>query len=312
MSNIKLSDLTVDFLFCEYEKYIKIKLKTESQKKYIKNYNNFIKPIFGTMLAKDVKHEQVVNWMLDIQNGNYSYKYKSSVFTTFSNILEYGVNFYNLKDNVVKKIGNFKKERNRVTESDFWTLDEFRSFISVVDDPLYKLFFYTLFFTGLRKGECCALTWEDFNGTHLDINKTISSSNVINSPKTHSSYRNIALDKELIEVFKKHYKQEKKKKGFKDSWYIFGGEKPLSATTINRRKNDYCSKASIKQIKIHGFRHSHATLLLSQGIPINIISKRLGHSSIAMTLDVYSHLIPQDEFRVTNLIDSFNQEERLI
>lgn len=63
---------------------------------------------------------------------------------------------------------------------------------------------------------------------------------------------------------------------------------------------------NIRKIKIHDFRHSHATFLLSNGIPITVISKRLGHTDISMTLYVYSHLIPEDEDKSTISINRIN------
>lgn len=63
---------------------------------------------------------------------------------------------------------------------------------------------------------------------------------------------------------------------------------------------------NIRKIKIHDFRHSHATFLLSNGVPITVISKRLGHSDISMTLNVYSHFIPQDEDKSTISINRIN------
>ena len=79
---------------------------------------------------------------------------------------------------------------------------------------------------------------------------------------------------------------------------MFGAIKPLSPSTIERKKNIYCKIANVKQIRIHDFRHSHCTILISKGIPINIVSERLGHSNISMTLDNYTHILNKDKKRV--------------
>ena len=73
------------------------------------------------------------------------------------------------------------------------------------------------------------------------------------------------FDKELIEL-KEYYTRELKK--FNDNLFVFGANKPLAPTTIERRKNKYCEMAGVKQIRIHDFRHSHASMLLSANIPI--------------------------------------------
>jgi integrase len=86
--------------------------------------------------------------------------------------------------------------------------------------------------------------------------------------------------------------------------FIFGGIKPLSPTTINRRKLEACEKANIRPITLHQFRHSHATLLLQKGIMINEVSRRLGHSKTSTTLDIYSHTDLTQEKRVLNTLNS--------
>ena len=86
---------------------------------------------------------------------------------------------------------------------------------------------------------------------------------------------------------------------FNEEFFIFGGVKPLAPTTINRIKKEAAAKAKVKCIRIHDFRHSHATLLDSKNIKVNVISKRLGHSNVNTTLNTYIH-------------DNFKQEKRVL
>jgi integrase len=81
----------------------------------------------------------------------------------------------------------------------------------------------------------------------------------------------------------------------------------MSQTTVNRRKDEYCRKACVKKVRIQDLRHSHTTLLLSRGVPITVISKRLGHADMTMTLNTYSHLIPEDEDKAINIINNLNK-----
>lgn len=77
--------------------------------------------------------------------------------------------------------------------------------------------------------------------------------------------------------------------------FIFGGIKPLSPTSCNRYKKNACKKANLRPITLHQFRHSHATLLLSNGIMLNEVSRRLGHSKTSTTLNVYCHTSLEQE-----------------
>lgn len=314
----EISNLTFFDLWTEYNDYLKIKLKSQSYRKISNNFENHLLPYFSKYLVKDITAKIYVKWQNEIEEKDYKYSFKSNLHTSMVGILNYAVKFYDLKSNIASKVGGFNKKKERPKNVNFWTIDEYKKFISVVDDELYKLFFSTLFFTGVRLGECIALNWTDFKDGCLDINKTISKEKdengnyIINSPKTTSSFRKIRLDDNLINLFNELYKSEKEKIGFEEQWFIFGGKKPLTQTTIGRRKNNYCEVAGVKKIRLHDFRHSHATLLLSQGVPITVISQRLGHSDINMTLNTYSHLVPKDEIKAINIINSIKYNNGLI
>lgn len=77
-------------------------------------------------------------------------------------------------------------------------------------------------------------------------------------------------------------------------WFVFGNVYPLADTTIQKRKNTNCIKANVKQIRIHDFRHSCASLLINKGASIALVSKYLGHSDIATTLNIYSHMFKSE------------------
>jgi len=76
--------------------------------------------------------------------------------------------------------------------------------------------------------------------------------------------------------------------------FVFGGDKPLADTTIIRIIEAGASRACVQRIRQHDFRHSHASCLISMGVPITMVSARLGHSNINETLKTYAHFLPQD------------------
>lgn len=120
-----------------------------------------------------------------------------------------------------------------------------------------------------------------------------------------SSIRKIRIDKVLkndLLSLKKYYEKVYNKSDF--DYFVFGGIKPLSPSTINRRKIDACKKANLRSITLHQFRHSHATLLLHNGIIINEISRRLGHSNPSITLNIYTHTDLSQEKRVSSTLNS--------
>lgn len=310
-TNYNCLDMSFQDLYNVYIKSKSQSLKPESLRSINSRFKNYILPFFKDYKITKIDNKAYLEWKDYILQKNFSYKYNSSLHGAMVSILNYAISFYDLEKNIASKVGNFSK-REYLRKVDFWTHEEFLQFIDKVEDKLYRSLFITLYYTGMRLGECLALNWNDFNNSYLDINKTLAKSKkngayIITTPKTTTSIRKIKIDNQtqkILEDLKEYYKTFV---GFSEDWFIFGGLNALSQTTVGRKKNEYCMKSKVKRIKIHDFRHSHATILLSKGLPITVISKRLGHSDITMTLNTYSHLVPEDEDRAIKIIDNLTK-----
>lgn len=284
-----------------------IKLKPQSIRSLTSRYKNYILPYFKDFHIYNITNEDYIKWQEKILSYNFSYKYNANLHGCMVSILNYAIDNYDLPKNVAIKCGNFSKN-NYLPKVDFWTYEEFKKFISVVDDKKDLFLYNFLFRTGVRVGECLALKFYDFKGDSISISKTLAKGKknneyIITSPKTPSSNRTIKLDPYTIKLLNEMKAYYMTFSNYSDDWFIFGGISALSQTTIGRKKNEYCNKANVKRIRIHDFRHSHATFLLSEGAPITAISKRLGHRDISTTMNTYSHLIPSDEDKVINIIN---------
>ena len=104
--------------------------------------------------------------------------------------------------------------------------------------------------------------------------------------------------------------KEKSKKyyGFNDKWFVFGDINPLHPDVLRRRKNENAKKAEVKQIRIHDFRHSCASLLINNGANITMVAKYLGHSKIDETLNTYSHMFRSKLDDIVNTINKLDGE----
>jgi len=282
-------------------------LKFQSYRSLKNRIEKHILPYFKDYDIDEITPIIYLNWKNYILEKNYKYSYISSLHRAMVNIFNCAIIYNFIEENIPSKVKNFKCN-DYIENVDFWTYDEYNHFINIVDDIVYKTLFQTLFFTGLRIGECLALNWNDLKDNIIFVNKTLirktTNNYQFNSPKSKSSIRDIKIDNNLTNSLLSLKDYYKKFYGFNDNWFIFGGLKPLSTTTIERKKNLYCLKSNTKQIRIHDFRHSHATLLLSKGVPITVISKRLGHSKISITLDTYSHFINEDEDKAVLLLNN--------
>ena len=153
----------------------------------------------------------------------------------------------------------------------------------------------------------------DFDNQYLSVNKNIvatrgdeGKSYMVTTPKTKSSIRNIPIPKVLMEDMKVLYEVSKRHYGFNDDWYLFGDTDPITNGKLRHRKNKDCKLAEVKQIRIHDFRHSCASLLINSGATINVVAKYLGHTKIDETLNTYSHLFKNQLNEIINIIDKLN------
>ena len=111
------------------------------------------------------------------------------------------------------------------------------------------------------------------------------------------------MPKVVLDGLKTLYNEYKKYTDFSKDWFVFGGSIPFKENNICNHKNKYCKLADVQQIRVHDFRHSTATLLISNGASITLVSKYLGHSKISTTLNIYGHLYESELVNITQKID---------
>ena len=292
-------------------KFLKNRLKYST---YETNERKIKKYILDFFIGKNIysfEMRDYINWQMYIESFNFSYNYKSSLHYCFTTFLDFCMIYYGIEKNIAKIIGNFRNDDIKKI-GNIWTIEEFEKFIQVVDNPIYKCLFNFLYFTGCRKGECLALTFDDidFENHTVYINKTITrflknGKKIITTPKTKSSIRTISLDDFMFyEIIKLREYYITNYNNFNNSFYIFGGINSISFTTLKRKKDKYCDLANVKRIKIHEFRHSHTCLLYENKVPIQDISKRLGHTDISITMGTYLKNLPRKEKRVISTLNS--------
>jgi len=166
----------------------------------------------------------------------------------------------------------------------------------------YYSLFYVLLFTGLRRGEALSLRWDDADliGCQLSISRTMQFINnkvTFKSPKTGSSRRQIALSPSTCVVLRLHREtQDALRHRFglpsvSDSDLIFCqyDGKPLLPNSVTHVWIKVARRCGLQGVRLHDARHTHASLLLKQGVSPKVISERLGHSSIEVTLNLYAH-----------------------
>lgn len=154
----------------------------------------------------------------------------------------------------------------------------------------------------MRRGEILALQWKDFKNNSLSIYKSYSKYG-LGETKTENSIRKVKLNKTNIKLLNDLYIEAKKKDHFNEDLYIFGDVKPISFHMLTRKKDYYIEKSGVKRIRIHDFRHSHASFLINNHIPLPAIADRLG-DTINTVLNTYAHLFENSVDELLELIEN--------
>lgn len=293
-TDVQVSNLTIKELIDSHYLFKKEKVKISTLSD-IEKKSKYLKPLYK-IKVEQFTLSQFNNWKDEINKLNLSTTTKNSIYKVLRSTLNYGIKYYDLKIPVLNKMTNFTSPNELKKEMLFFDYDEFNKFIKEEDNLMWNTFFKLLYFCGLRKGEAKALTFKDidFNRHTINISKSIISKvNGINwlvsTPKTKGSIRTIQFPKQVEMGLKLLYNEAVKYKDYNNNWFVFGYTEPLKDTTIAKRKNDLCKESGVKQIRIHDFRHSCASLLINQKASITLIAKYLGHTNIATTLNTYSH-----------------------
>lgn len=255
-------------------------------------------PSFKNMSLENINANTIRQWQLKMLKSRKASTVKN-LHAQLSSIFRFAMRFYGLKTNPCFIAGNIESESTY--KMNFWTVPEFNMFISAMcsDNSRHKMpaqqlaaAFKTLFYTGLRVGELLALTVGDYDKENklLRITKTVQTikkQDIITAPKTKKSNRQISLPLELCKILEKHITDLQDQSAEADLF------PRLTRAVLRFNIERYSKIAGIKKIRIHDFRHSHASMLVNMAVPIFVISERLGHANIQETINRYSHLYPK-------------------
>ena len=190
-------------------------------------------------------------------------------------------------------------------EIDPLTEEEARRLLETVRGARLEALYVLALNTGMRLGELLALKWEDVDleGGRLRVRRTLTHAGkafVLGEPKTKNSRRTIRLTKGAISALKAHLSRQLEEMERMGSLYqpgglIFATEGGTIVNPSNLRNRSFkplLKRADLQPIRFHDLRHTCATLLLSKSVNPKVVSEMLGHASISITLDIYSHLLP--------------------
>lgn len=195
--------------------------------------------------------------------------------------------------------------RPQRTEMQTMNEEEVETFLEFVKKTPYYALFYLNIFTGMRRSELLALRWceVDLDLCEVSVIRSLhhlhNGSLIFRQPKTVKGRRMIALTPSTALMLREHKKNQEVTKlmlgvGVKDDDLVFSqvDGKPLLPDTVSHAWTKTVKRAGLKHFRLHDGRHTHASIMLKQGIHPKIVQERLGHATISTTLDLYSHVAP--------------------
>jgi integrase len=227
-------------------------------------------------------------------------KYEPSTVQLFHRLFKVAVNA--AVDSEIIPRNRFNKitipaEKNT---DNFFTAEELKKFLAAakeLENPTNYTIILTLAYTGVRRGEALGLKWEnvDFENKTITIERTRDNKGV-RSPKTKNSYRTILIDDTLatqLKIYRTWCRETMltfgKRLALEDYIFVsYQSGTPIVDATIKYSFDRILKKTGLKKVTPHGLRHTHATLLISQRIPVKVIADRLGNTP-QMILDIYGH-----------------------
>ena len=295
---LRLSDL--------YDMWIKLYKKTVEESTFAsteKIFKNHVLKQLGNVYLNKLTVVQCQN-AVNIWADEAPKTFKRFMFYA-SKLINYGITMELIKKNPMKKVIPPKVERDTSKFTDFYSKDELITFLNDAKEYNFRyfMFFRLLAYSGMRKGECLALKWSDidFEKQTISINKTVTAGVdnrlYLSNGKTKNSVRVLDMDSETMNYLRRW--NSKQKKNLIQLGTILNQDNFIFPTINNgitsvskpdQWNRAICKKYELRRIKIHGFRHTHASLLFEAGVSMKDVKERLGHSDITTTMNIYTHV----------------------
>jgi integrase len=277
-------------------------LRPRTQEMYNGYLENHIVPGLGRIKLKDLRPDHLQTFYTQKLDQGLSKRTVQILHGIIRRNLNQAMSWGLLNRNVCSLVRAPRPEKKIAA---FYTKEQLNTLLAAVRGHRWELIYILLVFGGFRESEVLGIFVEDCDMANRVINvrrqvSTVKGGLVMAEPKTQSSKRAVTLPRLAFDSLKVHLEQLNKKQGL-----IFSTSSghPISPRNFIRHFKSVIKEAGLPDMAVHGIRHSHASLLLSYGENPKLVQERLGHSSIGMTLDLYSHSIPGLQQGVAKRLD---------
>ena len=285
-------------------------------------FDNHILKYFGKRRIGDITQAQVqaaVNQWAGEATRNYK-----RWFGYTAAVLEYAVKQRYINSNPADRVTIPKRQpKAGDAPENFWDKQELAQFFSYIDpqtEPEKLALFRVLAYSGLRRGECLALTWGDldFTGNTIRVNKTLTQGikghQIVQAPKTEAGRRTVSMDAKSMKLLG-HWRVVQIRQYLGRGMNVNHPDQLVFATRNNTHKYLNQPEKWLKKIEddnhishritVHGFRHTHASALFASGASIKEVQTRLGHADVQTTLGIYTHVTQEQSADAADKVASY-------
>jgi integrase len=281
---------------------------------------NHIAPAVGGIPLQKLTYEDIEYLVSEMQNKVQTNGKKLAdgtirkVFNLVQTALRAAVKRELILKNPIDKLDTGSKPKPSKPKYDYWSVQEVSIFLGNLKHRL-KVLFILAIYTGMRRGEILRLRWKDINFQTRQIR--------ILKSKTDAGERSITTSQFVIKALQDHFNEVINDKAkysdkYTDNDFVICDElgKPISTSNFHKFWTRKLAATGVRKIRFHDLRHTCASLMFSAGVHPKVVQEMLGHSSIKVTLDMYSHMMPNMQADAAtvmeNLLNNSVQEEEIL
>lgn len=282
--------------------YVATNTTLRTQQGYRAYIDRYIMPTVGSVKLQDLNSLQVQRIYGDLIDRGLSPTTVNQLHRIFKQALSHAVKWGVLSRNIADATAPPRIHRKQMT---MWNVETINKFLTIASSSRFRGFYQLAVLTGLRRSELCGLRWQnvDLVSGKLSVVATLQRIKghglVEGLPKTARSRRSVALAPDSIELLHSIRGQQiQHQLEFGELWqntgYVFTqlDGSPVIPDRVTQDFARLVKREGLPHLTLHGLRHAHATLALTAGVNPKVVSERLGHSTIAVTMDTYSHVLP--------------------
>lgn len=270
-------------------------------------------PSLGKIKLDKLSPHHIHRFYLEKAQEGLSGSYIRAMYSVLSKTLGAAERWGLIKKNAASLVAPPKTSERKMN---VWTVDEVQQFLKASKNRKFYIAYVLAVYTGMRRGEILGLKWEDLDLDQgiIHVQRTLYKSNkkiIFQEPKTRGSKRSIVISPYVIDELKKHRARQNEMRlklgpGYQDHGLVvcnWNGN-PVDPVDLARDFNMAIKIAGVSRIRFHDLRHTHATILLQIGEHPKVVSERLGHSSVTITLDTYSHVLPNMQKKLADKLEN--------